>query len=158
MGVSASVLQPLLLPVWVHGVGPVVARLLALGKGQKPESARDQARGRGGLGPILTAGPKREGPPKRPPHMLSISPVLVRPSIDVPRTILIGPTDAPLNSPTPRTWPSSAAVVSVIARVVPIVVVVGMRAVAVVDALRLNGSGRSDCGGPDKAESDSSFC
>jgi hypothetical protein len=97
-------------------------------------------------------------PPRRPPNMLSISPVLVRPSIDVPRSILIGPTEAPLNSPTPRTGPSSAAVVSVIARVVPIVVVVGVRAVAVVDALRLNDRSRSDCCGPDKAQRNSGFC
>jgi hypothetical protein len=58
---------------------------------------------------------QKRRPPKRPPHMLSISPVLVRPAINVPRTILIGLTDAALNSPTRPAGPSTTAIVVVIA-------------------------------------------
>src|SRR5262249_21715189 len=99
---------------------------------------------------------KKKRPPKRPQHMLSISPVLMRPSIDVPRTIYVGLTNAALDSPTPGAA-SSATVVAVIARVVPVVVGVRVITVAVV-ALRLNGSSRSNCCRPDKAQRNNGFC
>src|SRR6516165_3396142 len=62
--------------------------------------------------------------------MLFISPVLVRPSIDVPRTMLIGLTDTALDSPIRRAAvpcaPSTAAVVSATAVVVVIAVMVAV--------------------------------
>src|SRR5262249_48137908 len=105
-------------------------------------------------GAFVTA--KKRRPPKRPPNKLK-SVVALPPSIDIPRTITIRLTDATLDRPmrraaVPRT--PSATVVAVIAWVVPVVRVI---TVAVV-ALRLNGSGRSNCCRPDKAQCNSSFC
>jgi hypothetical protein len=71
---------------------------------------------------------------------MSISVVALSPSIDVPRTISIGLTNAALDSPmrrgaVPRT---TTAVVAVIAWVVPVMVVVGVRVITVAEvALRL---------------------
>src|SRR5262245_33581545 len=105
---------------------------------------------------------KRKRPPKRPQRMLSISPVLMRPSIDVPRTILIWLTDAPLHSVAGRTAipgpPSATAVVAVtwVLPVVIVAVVVGLRIITIAEvALRLHGCGRSNCRRPDKAQCNS---
>jgi hypothetical protein len=69
---------------------------------------------------MLTAGAQgqKRRPPKRPPQML-ISIVALPPSIEVPRTIPVGLTDAALHRPTrSAAIPCAAAVVIVIAMVV----------------------------------------
>src|SRR5262249_21192157 len=133
--------------------------LAALDQGQKSERACCEARGGGGLGALRRS--KREGR-RSCLHMVLPSVIALPPSIDVPRTIPIGLTNAALNSPTRREWPSTAAVVAVtrVMSVVIVAVVVGLRVIAIaeVDALRLHGSGRSNCCRPDKAQCNSSFC
>jgi len=56
--------------------------------------------------------------------MLSISPILMRPSIDVPRTKLIGLTDAALKRPTPTAGRSAiASAIVIVIAVVPVTVI-----------------------------------
>src|SRR5262249_46490052 len=96
------------------------------------ERACCEARGGGGLGALRRS--KREGR-RSGLHMVLPSVIALPPSIDVPRTIPIGLTNAALNSPTRTAWPSTAAVVAVtrVMSVVIVAVVVGLR---VVRALR----------------------
>ena len=67
-----------------------------------------------------------------------ISPVALPPSIDVPRTIPIGLTDAALNSPTRPAGPSTTAIVVVVA-------VISVMAVTVIPICGCRRTADGDC-------------
>src|SRR5215831_4930134 len=106
-----------------------------------------EAQGGGELG----GAPKKEG--GRSGLQMLPSVIALPPSIDVPRTMTIGLTDAALHCPIRRTSiPSPVA-----ATVVAVMVIVGTRIITVT-VLRLYGGGRSDCGCADEAQRNSHFC
>src|SRR5262249_17074270 len=97
---------------------------------------------------------EKRRPPKRPPHILH-SIVALSPSIDVPRTIPIGLTDAPLHSVAGRTAIPASPSATIIVVIVPMVVRITD---AEVEGLCLHRSDRPNCRGTDEAQRQSSFC
>jgi hypothetical protein len=101
---------------------------------------------------------KKRRPPKRPPHMLK-SVVALPASIDVPRTMAIGLTDAALNSPTrSAAIPYATTVIIIIMPVVVRAANANMYAGRIEINLRLHRDGRSNCRRADKTQRNSSFC